>query len=446
MAVVATKTGNTIPCPGGHHTQDGQAAVNALSWEDVDRICERFKALNPYDPAAIGDSILQVEEANFHRGRRRQLHAYSLSAKRYCLFTKSRDGTPTVHPKRRSEHGLGHLRNPIDPEREDRDWITEAWQTTINKAHGLPARAPQWASRPAVSQLTASSPNVLRPFNQYNSDLSYAEQVKPFNFLLTCQVAPLAHPPGYPPQRFQLIAPYTKDPNQWTQMKWTDRYSRDTFTIDTNGDLTQTERVQVHTHRTTLDRYRVNPEPKSLDPSGQICAGDTVGLLGRRPVTAALPTYIGKESNLLEERAFTSVEIDEAVIHYNDPSNSAWRTLVIPALTEMRTAEITERSGLTARQIQRLLRGENNPSARTQALLTAIATDHAATALTGWGLKPARDTLTCLTQFHDELKQRGTTRLCPICGTPAASRRATYCRSPACKKQAQRLRARRLRV
>ena len=148
MAIVATKTGATIACPGGHHTHRDQPAVKALSWDRVDEIRERFIRLNPYDRDAIPGSILQIEDANLHRGRRRQLYAYSLSAKRYCLFTKARDGTPTVHPRRRSEHGLGHLLNPVDPEREDRDWITETWQTILNKSHGLSSQQPRWATGP----------------------------------------------------------------------------------------------------------------------------------------------------------------------------------------------------------------------------------------------------------------------------------------------------------
>jgi len=247
-------------------------------------------------------SILQTEEANFHRGRRRQLYAYLLSAKRYGLFNKAKNGTPVVHPKRRSEHGLGHLRNPPDPELEDRSWITESRQTILNAIHGKPGRRPRWVNRPAVSQLTASSPGVLHPFRDYNAGLDYHDQIKPFNFLIECQGAPLGHPVGYPPQRFQLIAPYTHDPNEWTRMPWTDRYSRDSCPIDTSGDLSKPDVVPVHTYRTVLSRYTRHPEPKCLDPSGHVCDGSSIGLLQRRPISAALPSYIGKESNLLEER------------------------------------------------------------------------------------------------------------------------------------------------
>jgi hypothetical protein len=33
----------------------------------------------------------------------------------------------TIHEDRWSEHGLGHLRNPLNPDSEDRGWIPQAW-------------------------------------------------------------------------------------------------------------------------------------------------------------------------------------------------------------------------------------------------------------------------------------------------------------------------------
>lgn len=51
MAIVASKRGGTIACPGGDHTsRDGRPAVKALSWDQVEQIRQRFTALNPYDP------------------------------------------------------------------------------------------------------------------------------------------------------------------------------------------------------------------------------------------------------------------------------------------------------------------------------------------------------------------------------------------------------------
>jgi hypothetical protein len=61
---------------------------------------------------------------------------------------------------------------------------------------------------------------------QFNSGKSYADQIKPFNFLLTCHVMPFGHPLGADPEHFRLIAPYQPEPGQWTKMEWIDQYSK----------------------------------------------------------------------------------------------------------------------------------------------------------------------------------------------------------------------------
>src|SRR5207245_3723371 len=78
MAIVASEKGWLIPCPGGEHdTRTGEAAVRALSWDEVETIRARFEALNPYDREVVPGSILELEEENFTdkaRTKRRQLH------------------------------------------------------------------------------------------------------------------------------------------------------------------------------------------------------------------------------------------------------------------------------------------------------------------------------------------------------------------------------------
>jgi hypothetical protein len=54
----------------------------------------------------------------------------------------------------------------------------------------------------------------------------YADQLKPFNFLLTCHVKPFGHPPGIDPERFHLIAPYERDPSRWLEMPWIDQHGK----------------------------------------------------------------------------------------------------------------------------------------------------------------------------------------------------------------------------
>jgi hypothetical protein len=60
------------------------------------------------------------------------LYCYAISAKRYALFNLDDDGRPVM--RKWSEHGLGHLLNPIDPESDDRDWIRQYWEGIVTEA------------------------------------------------------------------------------------------------------------------------------------------------------------------------------------------------------------------------------------------------------------------------------------------------------------------------
>jgi len=138
MAIVATERGGLVDCPGGYRRKrDGIKAVKALSWTQVVGIANRFKSLNPYDRTAVPGSILKIEDDNFdpETRKQRQLWCYAISAKRYALFLRNERGAPQLLRKgtngnenRWSEHGLGHLLNPTDPDSDDREWIAQVWQ------------------------------------------------------------------------------------------------------------------------------------------------------------------------------------------------------------------------------------------------------------------------------------------------------------------------------
>jgi hypothetical protein len=145
LAIVATEHGGLVRCPGGPlQMEDGHGAVKALSWEEVNKISERFAALNPYDSKL--HSILKIEHDNFDpiSGKQRQLYCFAISTKRYTLFLRDESGAPVLlrgginnKEDRWSEHGLGHLRNPTDLESEDREWISQAWTRIVRRSLGL---------------------------------------------------------------------------------------------------------------------------------------------------------------------------------------------------------------------------------------------------------------------------------------------------------------------
>ncbi len=329
MAIVATKRGGLVPCVGGpHRMKDGRAAVLALSWDQVDAISDRFASLNPYDPTVIPGSILKVETDNFdpNTGKQRQLYCLAISAKRYALFTLDRKGVPTL--VRHSQHGLGHLLNPTDPDSDDRNWIAQAWLNMVRRALDLPTKRLPFEDRPAIGRITISSPAIMRPLAALNAGKPYAEQLKPFNFLLTCHVRKLGHPPGVDPEHFHLIAPFESDPRRWTKMDWIDQNSGTTYRITTAGHYGIAGVARVKTYGDVLEEYEWHAESKCADANGAPSDKTTIGLLQRRHVRIRVLKYIGKESNHLEDVESGVLHAAESVYtEYPDPRHEEWNTI-----------------------------------------------------------------------------------------------------------------------
>src|SRR5215472_14359561 len=96
--IVSTRDGGFVPCAGGPHRLEefqagsGHDAIQALSWAQVDRIRDRFEALNPWRDT-LGVPFLRLEKENFSSdGERQQLYADCVSAKLYCLFNLDDNG------------------------------------------------------------------------------------------------------------------------------------------------------------------------------------------------------------------------------------------------------------------------------------------------------------------------------------------------------------------
>lgn len=98
MAIVATKHGGFIPCPGGNLVKNGMEGIHALSWKQVAQVVNKFGALNPYNRQIISGSVLKIEDDNFDpkTGKQRQIHCLAISAKRYALFTLFENGEPEL--------------------------------------------------------------------------------------------------------------------------------------------------------------------------------------------------------------------------------------------------------------------------------------------------------------------------------------------------------------
>ena len=355
MAIVATQRGGLIECEGGTHRKNGKQAITALSWAQVDSIAKRFEALNPYDRTAIPGSVLKIEDDNFDpkTGRQRQLFCLAISAKRYTLFLRDREGEPALlregvnnKEDRYSEHGLGHLLNPADPQSEDRNWIAQAWLSIVRRSLGLPSKPLRFAKRVAVGRTTVSGPAVMKPLKTLNKGKSYDKQIKPFNFILSCHVRKLGHPIGADPEKFHLITPYETDPRKWETMRWIDQYSKDgkRYRISTSAPHGSRTMARVKSYGDVLREYEYHPEAKCADATGAPCRKQTLGLLGRRHVAIDGFDYIGKESNKIEQVEEGGVPSESDVYtKFYDPQRNEWKMKWLPMLRSTPVPQLLER-------------------------------------------------------------------------------------------------------
>jgi hypothetical protein len=384
MAIVATEEGGLMPCAGGpYRTHDEREAVRALSWVQVDEIVARFKALSPYDASAIAGSVLKIEDDNFDPKTKehREVWCLAISAKRYALFLRDENGDPELLRKgknndkdRWSEHGLGHLLNPVDPTAADRGWIGQAWLNMIRRSLGQSTKRLGFANRIAVGQVSVSSPAVLRPVQGLNAGKPYGEQIKPFNFILSCHVRVLGHPVGADPDHFHLIAPYEKDPRNWVKLPWVDQYSGQRYGILTTGPHGTPAAARIKTYGDVLREYEYHAESKCADAKGAPSDKQTIGLLSRRHVRVDGLRFIGKESNRLEEVEQGLPTLDDApYVDYPDPRRDEWATVNLPKLKAipLRTLRLT---GLSRSTIQ-AIRAGRRPHRRNRDRLLGLLSD-----------------------------------------------------------------------
>lgn len=393
MAIVSTEKGGLVPCPGGpYRDKDGKEAIKALSWAQVDTISERFKSLNPYGGKAGQDSILKIEEDNKDPKTKkpRQLYCLAISAKRYALFVKEKNGAPVLLRQEKvrkggkekeagedrwSEHGLGHLLNPTDPEDEDREWIAQIWLNIVRRALGFRPNSLGFDNRPAVGRISVSGPTIMKSLKALNEGKKYGDQIKPFNFLITCHVKQLGHPPGVDPEKFHLIAPYDNNPKHWLEKDWIDEYTGSAYGIRTWGYHGDRNTARVKTYGEVIEEYEYHPESKCADSSGKPCDQQTIGLLQRRRVLIDLIRFIGKESNSLENVEADLEHSEENVYtEYVDLKRDEWTKKILPALKKVPLKLLVQicKGRLSRRALIDLRAGRSRPHPKNREFLVSI--------------------------------------------------------------------------
>jgi hypothetical protein len=264
--------------------------------------------------------------------------------------------------------------NPTNPESEDREWIAHAWLNIVRKSLGSPTRNLGFEESPAISRTTVSSPAVIQPLAQLNDGKPYADQVKPFNFLLTCHVKGLGHPVGTDPERFHLIAPYDNNPTRWLKLDWINQYTGKTYRITTAGYHGSRNTARVKTIGDVLSEYEFHPEAKCADTDGIPCSKQTIGLLERRHIRVEQIKYIGKESNALEDVESGLIHSEQSVYtEYPDPRRDEWQIRTLPLIKNAPLLTLVKISGMSPSALKEIRAERARPHRRNQELLTNIA-------------------------------------------------------------------------
>jgi hypothetical protein len=369
MAIVATQGGgDLIPRPGrNQQLPDETPAIKALSSQQVDKIRARFNALNPYHKTGVPD-LLKLE----HTGT-----CYAISAKRYVVYLV--DSAGKIKILKRSEHGLGAYLDPLTPNHEWRDdkgnriWIDDAWRWILAAHEDPEAPLPAWADQPAISRITISSTALWRPFARRNRGRNWADQIKPFNFLMVATIDPFGFPPGVDSTKFRLIAAYDDNPDTWATLEWRNIYDPDgpSYRITTEWTpAAAADLVVVKSYGDILRDYRIHPEYKFNGPDQQPCRRNTRGLLQRRRIDLAGPVrLIGKEANNIDDvQAGRYAQQDEIITEYSDPADDHFHQHVMPLLDHLSGRELASLVGADPRTIHRIRGGQMPRRALHEAL------------------------------------------------------------------------------
>ncbi len=156
-----------------------------------------------------------------------------------------------------------------------------------------------------MMRFTITTPEVLKVLQARQRELPYRDRAKPLNFVLSPILDELSgHPIGVDPNRFMLIAPFTKESERWYELAYVNVYDGKEYRLGPPGKRLSYE-AEPKTYGDVVSQYHWHPEARSLAPDGSRCKSQTSGLLQRTPVTAEGFRYIEKDTDCLWSRAKT---------------------------------------------------------------------------------------------------------------------------------------------
>jgi hypothetical protein len=116
-----------------------------------------------------------------------------------------------------------------------------------------------------MGRLPIASPQALRSLAKLNRGKKYQNQIKLFDFLLSCHVKQFGYPPEADPEKFHLVAPYVSDPECWVDLPWIDQHSGTQYEITTEGFHGRRGVARVKTYGEVLREYEFHLGAKSAD-------------------------------------------------------------------------------------------------------------------------------------------------------------------------------------
>ena len=157
------------------------------------QVAERFDSLSPYSVpvALLKDETEEKTPRSEYPGGPPDLapRFFGLSAKRYCLFVRDKNGRPHVFRKAASDHGLG----AFEAAGKREEFVGGVWEAIL--ADG-PAAADRFAGVPATAQFSLSSPALLPRVRKLGP-------IRPFTFLTARFLEPSPDPAE---DRSELVA------------------------------------------------------------------------------------------------------------------------------------------------------------------------------------------------------------------------------------------------
>jgi len=346
-AIVSSKHGREVAMP------DGADPIMALSWDEVQRIVDRFEPLNPYNRKLVPRSILKIHKLNWdYDKQRRELFGYSIAAKRYALYTKTQNDVEIVEPK---AHGLGYFYPPKDsPEGWDHEaplWIFEAWDWIVRGVLGLKRQKPAWFDLPVMMKLTLSTPHHALQY------LAKGPLTRPNNFMMIPQISRFGCPANIDPNKFTLITPFSDERDEWMCSKCINIHDCQSpvyeLTDEYDGRKALTKNFFM-----LLDSYQNHPEAKSLGPDGKPCDFDTRGLLQHAHIVANWPpVYIGKESDRHWEEGEDLSLLEFKAIQYKRKGNAFADDDQVARIAQVPRREFMRR-GINQHTLEKICRRE----------------------------------------------------------------------------------------